>query len=456
MFFFFTNIYKIKIRIPSFVSSKDPKTLLLNSIENFKLYKSYKAESVVDLSFPQKKKLIPIPNPNPNPNQEAEVVAPVFENEWMLLNSKGLVSKEDINSKPIVKYNLTVRSSIFSENIKTYINIDNENVYINFPETESTLGDSAPIPWLVSIPKEKLDQIKTLLPQEIQEKLDKLDLLKIFPNNSLNYLNSPIAKHLNELIASMTIAKNGEEEIHGINTDHYSINIEKSSLNKFLVDVSGNFFVDQKEEEKISLDKTLNSIAIDSFDIWIGKKDNNLYQDKFVLSIPLSAINDSLDTNDKDKKIVLGIQTTYYEFNVHNYISVPSGAVDIDNYMKNIEDMNLRNEITSFAPLALAFKETFGNFGNKSNKDGSCASPVSGSLFSIKGHKKGGEDSINKIEGILNNIITKSILDPICYSTPKAWAISSHRISDSNYYFCMDSEGTFAILTEAISGPVCK
>jgi len=446
---FFTKTNRLKIDISSLFIKKNPKVILMNSARNFRLLKSYKVKTEIDFSSPLLADI----------TSSLENNAATYSNDkdWFLLDWNGLVSKRNINSSSIASYDLNLKSSLLKESIITSIDFKNEDLFIKVPNLKFALGNKAPLVGIVSIKNNQLDQLKTLLPSNIQQKISNLKLSKIFPNNFLDYLNGPIPIFFNNFVSNMNFTKEAEETISGVKTYHYSISLSQLSLKNFLDNILNIISPNISKVDKTNLDRIFKATSVKSFDVWIGKKDENIYQYKFVLNIPLSKIFGLEDKSLINKKVTLSWQTTYSDLNIPNNIIFPTNYINFNDFMRNMKDLSLRNTIYSFSSSANEMKNTIGNYGKKSNKTGSCIEPTKGSLFSPTNQPKGSGDAVKAITNILNSIITQTTDGtPLCYSTPTTWAIASPRIIDSNYYFCADSTGVSTILTKPITRALCK
>ncbi len=448
--FFFLKVYKGETFLNSFFIRKNPKTLLLNGVNNFIALKSYKTETKIDLSLPLLS--------NINSILKGEKITTSQDRDWFLFDSKAVVNKKNNGISPFFKDDLTMKSSLLGENIKTSIsNSKEKTLFINIPNLKLFFKDKAPLVGVVSVPQDKLIQFESFLPTNIKKELSKIKFLKILPSNYFNLSNNISNNFLKNFIAGFNMTKMGEENIQGINTYKYSININQLLLTKFLNNVSDLYLSNLSVVEKDRLNKIFKATSINSFEVWIGKKDNNIYQYKLSLSIPLVKVIGLENKNITNKKINLDWQTTYYDFNIPNQVITPPDFIKFDDFIKNIEDINLKNTISSFTSSANLMKEAINNYGKKDNSAGSCSKAISGSLFSSVGHDKKASIAVEEITNIINKIITQTTSGaPSCYSTSKAWAISSPRISNPDYYFCIDSKGDSIILTKPITGPVCQ
>lgn len=448
--FFFLRVYKGKISPNSFFTRENSKALLLNSINNFTTLKSYKVEIKADLSLPLLSDI--------NSILKSGKAISSQDRDWLLFNSKEVVNKKNDDNLSFFKDDLTVKSSLLSENIKTSItNSNGKTLFINIPDLKLFFQDKAPLAGIVSVPQTQLVQFESFLPAKIKEGLNRIKLLKILPSNYFNSPEKTNPSFIKDLAVGLSVTKIGEENIHSVNTYKYKISVNKLLLTKFLNNISGFYLSNLSVKEKDRLNEIFSATSVNSFEIWIGKKDNNIYQYKLSMSIPLAKIIGLEDKNIANEKVNLEWQATYYDFNVPNQIIAPLDFIKFDDFMKNIEDISLKNTISSFTSSADLMKEALGNYGKKINKTGSCSKPTPGSLFSFLGHNKKASVAIDSITNVINKIIIQTTSGtPSCYSTSKAWAISSPRISDPSYYFCIDSKGNSVILTKPIMGAVCE
>jgi hypothetical protein len=123
-------------------------------------------------------------------------------------------------------------------------------------------------------------------------------------------------------------------------------------------------------------------------------------------------------------------------------------------FIKNVQDVKIKNIILSFSPAAKSLFNAIGTYGNRSNSTGNCANPSSGSLFSPLGYGKKVSTQMGAIAGIMNNLLSEIGNSSSCYSTTRAWALAG-TLSDSKT-FCVDSTGASKTLDNKITGAVCK
>lgn len=433
------------IKIP-FIK-KEAKTILLNSATNFAYLKSYKVETEVGISLPS------FANITSSLMQGEPVIS--GDKESFYFKTKGEVNKSDPSSS-FFNYDIVLNSSMIENEIKTNLKFDKINSYINIPNLTQVLKENTPPAGLVSVPNEKINQMKVILPVEMQEKINNVDLSKLIPNNSVNYISNQFISAFKNFVGNIEMIRKGEQEIHGVDTYHYSVNVDRSSLKKLLEDVSGALFVGMSDGSKINMEEILGSVSVNSFEIWIGKKDENVYQYKFTLTVPLSKIIRLEDKGIADSEVTINWHTTYYDLDVHNNTNLSGEIINFDDFIKSFEDIKIKNVISSFSSSAQIMKNALGNYGKKSNSTGSCSEPAPGSLFSPLGHTKGASTVVGTIASTMNTVINQTNGVSSCYSTSKAWAIASPLASDPNSYFCVDSEGNSITLLEPLTKTTCQ
>jgi hypothetical protein len=264
----------------------------------------------------------------------------------------------------------------------------------------------------------------------------------------------------------MDIVSKGEENIKGIDTYHYLINADRQLSKNLLNKIADNFILNLSDEDKNGLTNILGSVTISSFDVWIGKGDNSIYQYNVILDVPLSKIIGFEDKSIGDNTVSINWKTTYYDFNISNNILMPEESVAVTDFVNNINETKMRNDIYSFRQLASNLSKAEGSYGKNSNPSGSCINPTPGSLFSPTGHTKNTTDAVSSISKLLNNILGITNNAGFCYSTTKAWSfaipissnydVSSLPPEGYTSFFCIDSTGTTQDLTASPNGVVCK
>jgi hypothetical protein len=254
-----------------------------------------------------------------------------------------------------------------------------------------------------------------------------------------------------QFIDKAEIIKKGQENIRGMDTYHYLINTSKPDFKEFLNIFIDDLAPDLSSSSKENLNQIFGSIMVNSFDVWIGQKDNKIYQYNIVLDIPLSKIFGLADKSIGNNTMNISLKTTYFDFNLPNNISLFEESVPMIDFIKVININKLKNNVSNFRQLAGSFKEDEGSYGLKANINGSCLNPVSGSLFSPTGHKSSSVNIVGLISESLNSILDQTNNLVFCYSNSKDWSISVPilddydsavmPLSEGQIYYCVDSAG---------------
>jgi len=426
---------------------KDPTVLLLNNVEKFTSLKSYKVETEASISLPS--------FANISTGLVSGESVPSHDKDSFSLKAKGLVNKTSLVPS-FFNYDLTFNSSMVDGDIKSNFIYDGISSYISVPNLDKIFGENSPAIGIVSVPSGGFEQFVALLPESLQEKAIKIDLLKVLPSESFSYIGGQDSSFFKDFTTNIEMIKKSEEQIHGINTYHYSVSVDRVVIKKFLNDISNIIFVNLSQDEKNDLEEIFGATSVSSFEVWIGKKDSTVYQYKFNLAIPLSKVIGLEDKGIANNEVIFSWQTTYYDLDVPNSATIPFETIPLEDFMKNVGDIKIKDTILSFTQSANVMKNAIGNYGKKSNSSGSCIDPIPGSLFSPLGHSKGASTVVGDIASTINSIINQTEGTSLCYSTSKAWAFSAPLISQPDSYFCLDSKGNSSVLAEAISGTVCE
>lgn len=448
----FINIENINF---SFIK-KDPKVILLNNSKVLTSLKSYKTETNIEISSPS----------------FANISAGLISGEAVISEDKDSISiktesainqdEGSILSDDIV----TIRSSIFEDPITTNIKNNGTDLFVDIPDLSQIIKENAPEPTGIKINEQQFELIPPLFSDDLATKLKKINIYKIISSGMPAFINNETLGVYNEFIDSVKILEKGQEKIKDIDTYHYSINPDKQLSKKLLTKISDNFTLNLSDEDKVNLEQILGSITIDSFDVWVGKGDSNIYQYNVVLDVPLSKIINFEDKSIGDNKVTLDWKTTYYDFNIHNEISIPETPTPVIDFVNSVKEMKIKNDVSSFRQLATDLFNIEGKYGSKVNKDGSCMNPISGSLFSPTGHSKEATTAISAISESLNKILKTTYGTGLCYSTSKDWSFTipissdydplSSTASENKSFFCIDSTGSTIELITPPNGVLCK
>lgn len=448
----YINLDKFKF---SFIK-KDPKVLLLNHSEILSSLKSYKTETSIEINSPS--------FANISAGLVGGEAITSLDKDFVSISSLGVVNKNE--NSFLSSSLLEIKSSLLDNNITTDIKNNDSDLFISLPNLSNILGENAPESITIKINENESDIVSSLFPSGIGTQLKKINLYKFLSGGMSSYVNNDIITSYNTLIDSMEIMEKGQENIKGIDTYHYQINTERQSMKMFLTAISNNFTNNLSEEDMNQLNQILGSTTVKSFDVWIGKDNGNIYQYNIVLDIPLSKIIGFEDKSIGDNKISIDWKTTYYDFDIQNEIFIPDRFISVTDFEKNIQNMRIKNSVSSFKQLATNLFNIEGVYGNKSNLNGSCMNPASGSLFSPVGHAKGALSAISSISGLLSKAMKETNDVGFCYSTSKSWSFSLPVSATDNLlpesteanqsFVCIDNTGEVKTLLTAPTGPICK
>lgn len=425
---------------------KDPKVLLVKAPEVLSALKSYKIDTVATISMPA---FADITNGLVN----GEVINS-NNKDYVSLSAKGMVN--NVKPTPVFDYAATIKSSLFRDDINSGIKYGSNGTFIKTPDLSKLFGKNAPMPSTVLVDNGQFGLLTSLLPKSFESKANKINFDKIFSIGLPSYITGQTASIFQDFLATASVLEKDPENIHGVDSYHYVLNSDKQSTKKFLSNFTSVFLNQLTSEEKIGLDEGIGSTTLDSLEIWIGKDDGNIHQYRFVLTTPLSKIIGLEDKGIAGSVVTFDWKTTYYDFDVTNDIALPGTSISMIDFMKKIEDMKLKDSISSFKQAADTFRNATGSYGKRTNPNGSCVNPNPSSLFSPVGHAKGASNAVGNISEIINNILTITNGSLSCYSLPNAWAISAPLLSDSHFHACLDSTGQELILEKSITGPICK
>ena len=156
---------------------------------------------------------------------------------------------------------------------------------------------------------------------------------------------------------------------------------------------------------------------------------------------------------------------TYFYFNLPNDILIPNDYTEIAEFVKSTKIENVKNKAKDFVVLAENLKKVEKKYGVKSNPQGSCMEPVSGSLFSPTGHSKSTVLPVSEISSFLNYVLGLTKGRGSCYSTTTDWSFAIPLTDnyedvatseDFDRYYCVDSKGGDIEITSLPKGTICE
>lgn len=432
---------------------KDPKVLLLNNSDILASLKAYKTETNIEISSPSFSDIT-------YGLLSGEAVSSL-DKDSLSINIKGLINKKD--NDLISDTLITAKGSILEENVISNIKNNGVDLFISASSFNQMLKEDNTSLDFIKINEKEMNLIPTLFNNKIESKLNKINIYNILEKGLASYINNETMEEYNRLINNAEVIEKGQESIKGINTYHYSINIDKQLLKKLFDKIIENFISDISKEEKDNLNLILGSSTINSFDVWVGKEDNNIYQYSITADIPLSKIIGFEDSSIGDNKIGIKWETTYFDFDETNKIDIPENFILMTDFFNTIVEKRIKNDVISFGKLASTLYKKEGVYGKNSNPNGSCMNPVSGSLFSPLGHVKKASEEISSISLLMKKILGEENENAHCYSDQKAWSFTfpiltdySEKTEEIKYNFCVDSTGSNKELINPPVGVVCK
>jgi len=452
---FFASKY-INIKNLSFLIKKDPKVLLLNNSKVLSSLSSYKTETSIEISSPSFSSIT-------NGLINGEAISS-FDKDSILINTLGVINK---NEKGTIFNNLiTTKSSLIKDAVVTDIKSNGTDLFISALDLGKIINEENSESYVVRVDENQTNLIAPLFSSGIELILNKINIYKILSSGIPSYINNETLSLYDDFINKIKIVEKGQENIKGINTYHYSINFDRESIKNLLNTISDNFTLNLSAEDKNKLSEVLGSINVVSFDVWVGKGDNNIYQYNVILDVPLSKVISYEDKSIGNNKVNISWKTTYYDFNITNNIALPKESISIIDFINTTKQKRIKKDVSSFVEVATGLNNAEGSYGNKTNPKGDCVNPKAGSLFSPLGHTKGADSAIGSISEFLNKILKTTNGNGFCYSTPKAWSFT---IPIANNYdiafipsggyqsfFCVDSTGDTKDLTSPPVGVNCS
>ncbi len=437
------------IKLPEFnlpFVKKDPRILLNNASQTLMSMSSYKSLTRAKISIPT---FADITNGLVSGEKNSSE-----SQDFISLDGQAEVARD--GQLPLFKYDATIKSSFFKQDINTEIDYGYNQTFVHTPDLSGILGENSPPPAIVTVKKEELGSIVALLPQIVSSRATKIDLDKLLSITLPSYTTSQTSSALGAFVGNSSVVEKAPENIHGEDSYHYVLSSDSASTKMLFKNFINIFVSGLTSDEQSSLDSVLGSATLDEFDIWVGETSGNVTQYGFSASVPLSKILGIEDKGIAGNTVSLSWQNTYYDFNVKNNIDLPPVAIAMTDYMKTVTDMQIKNLISSFKQSADGLHNAIGKFGARTNPNGSCTNPNPGSLFSPLGHPKGASNAVGNISSAINNILNITGGAMSCYSTPINWAMSAPLSSKLSTSFCADSTGVTKEITVPLAGTVCK
>jgi hypothetical protein len=434
------------IELPFSFIKKDPKLVLVDFRNDLRDLDSYKVDSEIILSSPL---LADITSGLYN----GEAINSTDRDTVSVLSS-GLVVNNDA-LLPSSKYDTVFSSSLIKEKIKFNVIYNGYNIFTKIPNLSSLLGESFSVEEnTVSIPKEKLSLLNSELPESIKSSFMSFDVFGVFSKFISSGEEDKFSIPFKKFIESSSVVDKGEESIHGSSSYHYEIVVDRENTKNLVTALINNFGGSINTESKDILKNNAGFVYVDSFEIWVNKKNNILSQYRVVLSMPLSKVLQLDDKGVGDNKVNIEIRNAFYDFDKDGgEISTPKIFIQVEDYLKLIKDSKISSILKSLDANAKSLKNSQGSFGKGVNKE-SCLSPVSASLFSPLGHLPSSSSTVGDIAENMKNLLAITGDKGVCMSNANEWMVAVP-LNKNNLVLCIDSSGNKKNLETYPTGSSC-
>ncbi len=435
------------------VIKKDPKTIILAAPTTLSNLQSYKTETNINISSPA--------IANITSGLVSGKVATSKDRDSITINTKGQTNYT--NGVLVFDYLTKFNISTLKNNIVSQLKYDGSTFYATVPDLSEILDKDAPAVTTVSLLPNQLGLIVPEFSPSVQNIVKNVDIYNMLSEGIPPYVKNQVSLIFNDFIKDLNYIEKDSDVLSGVEVTHYELTADRPQTKKFLNSLVDLFITKLTDEQKKNLDEAVGASSISSFDVWVGKNDDNLYKFKFTLNAPLSRVLGLNDSGIAGNEVKLDWETRYYDINVPNDIQIKTADINIEGFIKKIKDNKIKNIISGFKPLATALRNSIGTYGLRTNPLGSCSNPNPGSLFSPLNHAKGADVAIGGISTSMNSLLLATNGVGLCYSTSKDWALAApvsenNGIStpESTYFYCIDSTGSMLTLTAPITSSICK
>jgi len=438
------------ITIPAFsFIKKDPKVALLSTPLTLDALQSYKSQTNIMISLPSFANITNgLISGDPVTSKNKDSIS---------LNIGGTIQQDQNRISPLLSdYTLNIKSSLLKNDIDSNLKYNGTTSFISVPNLSDILGENSPPPGVIFVENNQISSLLSLIPHAFADKIKDADIYNILSGKVPSSINNITQEALKEFINSADVTEKTPENIRGVDAYHYQITIDRQNTKNFLTSVLDPFITSLSNDEKKNINEAIGSTTLNSFEVWVGKDDSLIHQYKFSIAIPLSKVINLEDKGIAGNIVTLDWQTTFYGFDVKNNISIPNDALPLPDFIKLINDQNLKNTLSSFKLEASRLRNAEGSYGKRANLKGSCTEPTPSSLFSPTGHTKGASTSVGAIASSMNKILGMTNNVGSCFSTLNAWAIAVPLASDPTTQYCIDGLGSSIVITNLLNGSVCK
>lgn len=441
------------INIP-FVN-KDPRSLIVKNSQLLASLNSYKAETILEIKTPS--------FANISAGLLTGEAIPSLDKDNLVIGSNAVFSRQ--NGEMLSDNSISVSGTILEEFVNGRIHGDGKNTYLSLPDLSKVLKETTALKGSIKIDNQEFYLVPSLFGPRASKIVEKINLQKILTSGISSYIDEETLGSYDDLIKNVQITKKGEEVIKGVNTLHYSINPDKELFKNLIKKILERFSGDINDTDLSNVDTIIGSTNVSSFDVWVGKGDNAIYQYNIVLEIPMTKVFGFEDKSIGNDTMSISFKVTYFDFNLPNDISIPNGYTEISEFVKSAKIENVKNKVKDFIVLADNLKKIEKKYGVKSNLQGSCMEPVSGSLFSPIGHSKSAVLPVSEISSFLNYILDLTKGFGSCYSTTTDWSFAIPlkdnyedvaTSEDFDRYYCVDSKGGDIEITSLPKGTACE
>jgi hypothetical protein len=448
--FAYTKGY-IKLPFDLPLMKKDPKQVLVLVPESQSKVKTFKFEGDITFKFPSVYSVIGMMMSGEN--------AKTSDTDNFTIHNSGTFSRGE-NNMPLFNMNFVINSSLLDNKIESELHTKEGIMYILFPDLSSTVPSLPIQPGWVSVNANDLDPIINMLPNNVnkfQMRMQKEFLL----NSNKDATWQSVMKILTDTLAKAQIVDKGDEVIYGKDVSHYALSIDSMTVKSTILDVIKTTPDLVSSDNVDQLSGVLNTLTLNTIEVWVGKADNLIYKYSIDASLPLSKILSINDKNLSESMANINITETYYDYGSVVTPNIPDQASSVLQSLEFARNESIDSQTrvamqVDFANAARDLKKIEGVYGYKSNTKGDCTNPSMGSLFSPLGHKASSVNTVGSISQQILLILNNTDGRGTCYSTPSAWAVAVPLRNNPTSLFCVDSTGKASDLPTPIKGPVCK
>ena len=310
------------INIPYIQDS--PNEILLNNPNILSSLLSYKTETIVDIYLY-----------SPEENQ------PLLDKDKIVIESSNKINQKGLPTSSF-EANIVIKNVFPAGDLSTVLRGTGSILFMPISEISQFMKNKSNLNGVLAIKNDEFDTLKDLLTEGYQNQIKNINFQKFILDGLSSYLNDDVIHAYKNYLNSINPESKKGGKIKNVDTYYYDLSNDPILLNGMIDKIAETF--GKTLSNQIAMKELANKIKITSFEVWISKKNNNLFKWRIVFDMPLENIKEVVNNYSGKNQARFDWQTTYYDFGIVNKIEMPKNIITIDSFVKSVTNSNIETQ----------------------------------------------------------------------------------------------------------------